>query len=41
VDLIKDRGIKFSPSADDLNEIRGAGGTDELIQALQQAALQP
>jgi hypothetical protein len=41
VDLIKERGIKFSPSADDLNEIRTAGGTDELIQAIQQAAPQP
>ena len=38
VDLINQRGIKFSPSADDLNEIRAAGGTDELIQAIQQAA---
>jgi hypothetical protein len=41
IDLIKDRGIKFSPSADDLNEIRAAGGTDDLIQAIQQAAPQP
>lgn len=41
LDLIKDRGIKFSPSADDLNAIRAAGGTDELIQAIQQAAPQP
>jgi hypothetical protein len=41
LDLIKDRGIKFSPSTDDLNAIRTAGGTYELIQALQQAASQP
>jgi len=38
VDLIKERGIKFSPSADDLNTIRAAGGTDDLIEAIQQAA---
>jgi len=38
VDLIKERGIKFSPSADDLNAIRAAGGTDDLIEAIQQAA---
>jgi hypothetical protein len=36
-DLIRERGIKFSPGADDLNEIRTAGGTDELIKAIQQA----
>jgi hypothetical protein len=41
VDLVKDRGIKFSPSADDLNAIRAAGGTDELIQTIQQVAPQP
>ncbi|HXW15190.1 MAG TPA: hypothetical protein VEN79_11830, partial [Terriglobia bacterium] len=40
-DLVKDRSIKFSPSEDDLNAIRAAGGTDELIQAIQQAAPQP
>jgi hypothetical protein len=36
--IVKDRGIKFTPSADDLNEIRAAGGNDELIQAIQAAA---
>jgi hypothetical protein len=36
-DLVKDRGIKFSPSADDLNAIRAAGGTDEVIEAIRQA----
>jgi len=41
VDLVKERGIKFSPSADDLNAIRAAGGTDELIEAIQQAAPHP
>jgi len=40
-DLIKERGIKFSPSADDLNAIRAAGGTDDLIEAIQQAAPHP
>ncbi|MFZ0959822.1 MAG: hypothetical protein WAO35_02875 [Terriglobia bacterium] len=40
-DLVKDRGIKFSPSADDLKAIRDAGGTDELIEAIQQAAPKP
>jgi len=37
-EVVKDRGIKFSPTGDDLNEIRAAGGTDELIQAIQNAA---
>jgi hypothetical protein len=37
-DLVKERGIKFSPSADDLKAIRAAGGTDDLIEAIQQAA---
>jgi hypothetical protein len=41
LDLIKERGIKFSPSADDLNGIRAAGGTDDLIQAIRQAAPHP
>jgi hypothetical protein len=40
-DLIKERGIKFSPSADDLNAIRNAGGTDDLIDAIQKAVQQP
>jgi len=40
-DLIKERGIKFSPSADDLNAIRGAGGTDDLIEVIEQAAPHP
>jgi hypothetical protein len=41
VDLVKDRGIKFSPSPDDLNAIRAAGGTDDVIEAIQQAAPHP
>ena len=40
-DLVKERGIKFSPSTDDLNAIRAAGGTDDLIEAIQQAAPHP
>ena len=39
-ELIKDRGIKFAPTADDLNDFRQAGGNEELIQAIQQASLQ-
>ena len=37
VDIVKERGIKFNPTADDLSEIRAAGGGDELIQAVQEA----
>jgi hypothetical protein len=40
-DLIKERGIKFSLSADDVDAIRAAGGTDDLIEAIQQAAPHP
>jgi hypothetical protein len=39
--IIKERGIRFAPTADDLNEIRAAGGNDELIQAVQEAAPHP
>jgi hypothetical protein len=38
VEIIKDRGIKFAPTADDLNNLRAAGGNEELIQVIQQAA---
>jgi hypothetical protein len=41
VDLIKERGVKFSPAADDLNTLRAAGATDDLIDAIQQAAPHP
>ncbi len=37
-DLIRQRGLRFSPTANDLNEIRIAGGTDDLIQAIRQSA---
>lgn len=36
--IVKERGIKFTPTPDDLKEIRDAGGDDDLIQAIQQAA---
>jgi hypothetical protein len=37
-ELVKDRGIKFTPTSGDLSDIRAAGGSDELIQAIQQPA---
>jgi len=37
-EIIQQRGIKFSPTPDDLSEIRAAGGSEELIQSIQQAA---
>jgi hypothetical protein len=40
-ELVSSRGIKFTPTATDLNDIRAAGGTDELIQAIQQVAPHP
>jgi hypothetical protein len=40
-DLVKERGIKFRPTADDLNLIRAEGGSDELIQAVQKAVPEP
>jgi hypothetical protein len=40
-EIAKERGIKFTPTTDDLNEIRAAGGNEELIQAIQQAAVPP
>lgn len=39
-DLVKQRGVKFSPSPDDVNALRAAGGTDDLIHVIQQAAPQ-
>jgi hypothetical protein len=35
--LVKERGIKFVPTPDDLKEIRTAGGGDDLIDAINQA----
>jgi hypothetical protein len=37
-ELVKQRGIKFAPAPDDLKEIRSAGGGDDLIDAINQAA---
>lgn len=37
-ELVKDRGIKFTPTPDDLKEIRSAGGLDDLIDAINQAS---
>jgi hypothetical protein len=36
-ELVKERGIKFVPTPDDLRDIRSAGGGDDLIDALNQA----
>ena len=41
MDLIRERGIKFSPNQDDVSELRAAGGTDDLIEVIQQAAPRP
>jgi hypothetical protein len=37
-ELIKERGVKFAATPDDLKSFRAAGGNEELIQAIQQAA---
>jgi hypothetical protein len=39
--LVKDRGIEFTPSEDDLNEIRQAGGDDPLIAVIRKAVGPP
>jgi hypothetical protein len=41
VELVKERGIKFRPTANDLNVIRAEGGSDELVEAIQKAAPAP
>jgi hypothetical protein len=41
VEIVKDRGIKFTATAEDVADIRTAGGTDELIEALQKNAAHP
>ena len=38
-ELIKERGIKFAPTADDLHDFRQAGANEKLMQAIQQAGL--
>jgi hypothetical protein len=40
-DLVKERGVKFAPTDHDLNEIRAAGGEDDLVDAIKQAATTP
>ncbi len=35
--LVKEKGLKWVPTDDDINEIRAAGGSDELVDALKQA----
>lgn len=37
-ELVQQRGVKFAPTPDDLEEIRGAGGGDDLIDAIRHAA---
>ncbi len=37
-ELVNERGIKFSPTETDLNQIRSEGGTEELLQVIRQAA---
>jgi hypothetical protein len=39
--LIKERGINFAPTADDLSDFRQAGANEELMKAIQQAAAPP
>jgi hypothetical protein len=36
-ELVKERGIKFAPTPDDLKDIRSAGGSNELVDAISQA----
>jgi hypothetical protein len=38
-ELVRDRGIKFAATPADLNDIRTAGSSEDLIQAIQQAAM--
>jgi hypothetical protein len=37
-ELVKERGIKFVPTPGDMKDIRGAGGGDDLIDAITQAS---
>ncbi len=37
-ELVKERGIKFAPTPDDLKDIRAAGGGDDLVDAITQAS---
>ena len=40
-ELVKERGLKFSPTEDDFSQMRAAGATDDLVQAIRQAASHP
>ncbi len=37
-DLVKERGVKFAPTPDDLKDVRDAGGGDDLVDAITQAS---
>jgi hypothetical protein len=37
-ELVKQRGIRFAPTPGDLKDIRSAGGSDDLIDAVSQAS---
>jgi hypothetical protein len=37
-EIIRDRGVKFSPTAQDVSDIRAEGGNDTVIEAIQLAA---
>jgi hypothetical protein len=37
-EIIRERGIRFAPTDDDLKNFRAAGGNEELIQVVQKAA---
>jgi hypothetical protein len=39
--LVKERGLKFALTPDDLKEIRSAGGGDDLVDAISQASALP
>lgn len=39
--LVKERGVKWTPSEDDIKEIRAAGGGDDLVEALKQSMASP
>ena len=41
VEIVNERGIKFAPAADDLTQIRSAGGDEDLVQAIERAAEPP
>ncbi len=40
-EIVKQYGVKFTPTSDDLTDIRQAGGGDDLIDAIKQASAKP